>query len=143
MFGLEDKGVFYFAGEGREPRIMRSQYIDGPGAKVIVARARAMREAAGRLTGYALGLEDDAEVRSFLGDVLTVFGDDDKLWRETIADRLRGAFPAVYADITPEAVASQLRNLGVEVKPVREAGKKPLTGCERASVTAAIGTRDA
>jgi S-DNA-T family DNA segregation ATPase FtsK/SpoIIIE len=143
MFGLEDKGVFYFAGEGREPRIMRSQYIDGPGAKVIAARARAMREAAGRLTGYALGLDDDTEVRSFLDDVLTVFGDDDKLWRETIADRLRGAFPAVYADITPEAVASQLRTLGVEVKPVREAGKKPLTGCERASVAAAIGGRDA
>jgi S-DNA-T family DNA segregation ATPase FtsK/SpoIIIE len=143
MFGFEDKGVFYFAGEGREPRIVRGQYIDGPAAKVIVARARVMREAAGRLTGYALGLDDDAEVRSFLDDVLMVFGDDDKLWRETIADRLRGAFPAVYADITPEAVASQLRTLGVEVKPVREAGKKPLTGCERASVIAAVEARGA
>ena len=52
-----------------------------------------------------------------------MFGDDDKLCRETIADRLRGAFPGVYADITPEAVASQLRALGVDVKRVRERGK--------------------
>ena len=58
---FEDKGVFYFAGEGLRPRIMRGQYIDGPAAKVIVARARVMREAAGRLTGYALG--EDADQR--------------------------------------------------------------------------------
>ena len=88
-------------------------------------------------------LDDDTEVPPVPRDVLAVFGADDKLWRETIADRLRGAFPAVYADITPEAVASQLRTLGVEVKPVREAGKKPRTGCERASVAAAIEARDA
>ena len=142
MFGFEDKGVFYFSGEGRQPIIMRSQNIDNPAAKVIAARARALREAAGRLTGYALGLEDDAEVRSFAADVLMVFGGDDKLSRETIADRLRGAFPAVYADITPEAVTSQLRAVGVDVKRVRAHGK-PCTGCERAAVAAVVERGDA
>ena len=123
---------------------MRSQYIDNPAAKAIAARARAMREAAGRLTGYALGLDDDTEVRSFAADVLMVFGDDDKLSRETIADRLRGAFPGIYADITADAVASQLRATGVEVKRVRERGQpKPLTGCERAAVAAAVERGDA
>ncbi len=143
MFSREDLGVFYFAGEGRNPVIMHGYGFDVPESRVIALRARAVREAAGRLTGYAVGLDDDTEVRSFLDDVLAVFGDDDKLWRETIADRLRSAFPAVYADVTPEAVASQLRTLSVEVKPVREAGKKPLTGCERASVATAIEARDA
>jgi S-DNA-T family DNA segregation ATPase FtsK/SpoIIIE len=138
MFGLEDKGVFYFAGEGREPAIMRSQYIDGPAAKVIVARARIMREAAGRLTGYALGEDSDQETRSFAADVLMVFGDDDKLWCETIADRLRGSIPAAYANITKEAAASQLRALGIAVKSVRERGKPPRSGCERAAVAAAV-----
>jgi hypothetical protein len=66
-----------------------------------------------------------------------VFGADDKLWCETIADRLRGSIPAAYADITKDAVASQLRALEVDVKSVRETGKGPRSGCERAAVAAA------
>ena len=55
-----------------------------------------------------------------------------------------GAFPGVYADITADAVASQLRALGIEVKRVRERGQpKPLTGCERAAVAAAVERGDA
>ena len=137
MFAFEDKGVFYFGGEGRRPRIMRGQNIDGPAAKVIVARARVMREAAGRITGYALGEDGDQEVRSFAADVLMVFGADDKLWCETIAARLAGSIPSAYADITKDAVASQLRALEVDVKSVRETGKGPRAGCERAAVAAA------
>ena len=44
MFSREDLGVFYLAGEGVAPQIARSQNIDGPAAKVIIARARVMRE---------------------------------------------------------------------------------------------------
>lgn len=138
MFAFEDKGVFYFAGEGQAPRIMRGQKFDAPEAKAIVARARIMREAAGRLTGYALGEDSDQQARSFAADVLMVFGDDDKLWCETIADRLAGSIPAAYADITKEAAASQLRALGIAVKSVRERGKPPRSGCERAAVAAAV-----
>jgi DNA segregation ATPase FtsK/SpoIIIE, S-DNA-T family len=133
MFGLEDKGVLYFGGEGMRPRIMRAQYIDGPAARLIVARARLMRERAGRVTGYALGEDAPQEARSFADDVLEVFGADKNLWCETIADRLAGAMPA-HADITRDAVASQLRALGVEVKPVREKNKTTRSGCERAAV---------
>ena len=136
MFDFEDKGIFYFAGEGSAPRICRGQKLDGPEAKQIAARARIMREHAGRLTGYALGQDHDEAPRSFAADVLLVFGDADKLWTETIAARLRGSLPGVYADITADAVASQLRGLGVTVKKVRETGKEPRSGCERAAVAA-------
>jgi hypothetical protein len=78
-----------------------------------------MREAAGRITGYALGEDHDT-------DVLTIFGMDEKLWCETIAERLRGSIPEAYTDITQDAVASQLRALGVTVKSVREPGKGPV-----------------
>ena len=98
-----------------------------------------MREAAGRITGYALGEDGDAEVRSITADVLAVFGTDEKLWLETIAERLRGSIPSVYADTTAAAVGSQLRALGVTVKNVRETGKGPRTGCEREAVAAAAG----
>jgi len=140
MFDFDDKGIFYFSGEGSAPRICRGQKLDGPEAKQIAARARIMREHAGRLTGYALGQDGGEEARSFADDVLTVFGDDSKLWSETIAGRLAGSIPGTYADITPDAVASQLRALGVAVKNIREAGGTQVRkGCERAAVEAAGG----
>jgi len=143
MFSRDDLGVFYLAGEGVTPQIARSQNIDGPAAKVITARARFMREQAGRLTGYAAGMDQDPEDdRSFLADVLAVFGADVKLWSETIALRLSESMPGVYADITKDAAASQLRNLGVTVKRVRETGKEPRWGCDRAGVVAAMGDQD-
>ena len=143
MLDFDDKGVMYFAGEGSAPRICRGQKLDIPESKVIAARARQMREQAGRLTGYAAG-QDRApeEVRSFLADVLSVFGADKNLWSETIGARLAEAFPGVYADITKDAVGSQLRALDVTVKRVRESGREPRWGCERVGVLAAMGQRD-
>ena len=105
---------------------------------MIVARARVMREQAGRLTGYALGEDQETEeARSFAADVLTVFGADDKLWCETIAARLAGSIPGVYADITKDAVASQLRALGVTSRPSARPARGRAPGCERAAVAAA------
>ena len=138
-FGFDEKGVCYFGGEGLRPKIMRSQFIDGPAAKLVVARARVIREREGRITGYALGENAPDEMRSFAADVLQVFGDDDKLWSETIAERLAGTIGGPYADITPAAVASQLRALGIPVKKVREKGKDPRAGCERSAVAAVAG----
>ena len=81
MFGFDDKGVFYFAGEGKAPQIVYGYGFDLPASKVIVARARVMREHAGRITGYALGEDHDGgQARRLLDDVLTVFGDAKALW---------------------------------------------------------------
>ncbi|MGH3193795.1 MAG: hypothetical protein ACRDOL_42370, partial [Streptosporangiaceae bacterium] len=134
MFSRDDKGVFLFAGEGLNPVIMKGYGFDMGPSKVIAARARMMREAAGLLTGYALGEDGGAEVRSFANDVLLVFRDDARLYTETIAARLREALPAFYADLTAEAVRSQLAALGVTSKRVREPGGAPLAGFERASI---------
>jgi hypothetical protein len=79
------------------------------------------------------------EVRSFAADVLEVFGDDEKLWGETIAERLRASFDDAYGSISEDAVLGQLRNLPVEVKSVRETGKQPSQGCERTAVAEVVG----
>jgi S-DNA-T family DNA segregation ATPase FtsK/SpoIIIE len=138
MFGFDAKGVLYFGGEGLRPRIMRAQYIDNPLARLIFARARRMRERAGRVTGYAAGEDFQQDSRSFARDVLDVFGDNDKLWGETIAERLAGSFGEAYEGITRDAVLSQLRALQIEVKAVREPGQKPRQGCEREAVRAYV-----
>jgi S-DNA-T family DNA segregation ATPase FtsK/SpoIIIE len=139
MFSREDLGVCYFAGEGREPQIVWSYGFDMGPSKAIAARARTMREAAGRLTGYALGEDSGEEARSFAADVLLVFRDDDKLYTSTIASRLAETMAACYADITGEAVRSQLDALGVASKRVRERGGTPLAGFERSAVAAVAG----
>jgi S-DNA-T family DNA segregation ATPase FtsK/SpoIIIE len=134
MFSFDDKGVFYFSGEGKTPQIVYGYGFDLPASKAIVARARILREHAGRVTGYALGQDHDgAPARRLLEDVLTVFGDAKALWCQSIAERLAGSFPEAYADITQDAVASQLRALEVNVRSVRETGQSsgPRSGCRR------------
>ncbi len=130
-----DAGLGWLKGES-DPAVVRTDYLDLPAAHRIAARARVLRAAAGRITGYAAGHHDE-EARNFLADVLTVFGSDDKLWASTIAGRLADRIPEAYADVTPVAVSSQLRNLGVEIKNVREPGEQPQRGCERSAVRAA------
>jgi S-DNA-T family DNA segregation ATPase FtsK/SpoIIIE len=136
-----DAGLGWFKGEG-DPQAVRTHYLDLNDTARIAARARAMREAAGVLSGYALGETASEEARSFAADVLTIFGEADKLWCETITARLREHLPGGYADITPQAVASQLRALGVLVKKVREPGREPRAGCERAAVEAVARDRE-
>jgi DNA segregation ATPase FtsK/SpoIIIE-like protein len=133
-----DAGLGWLKGDD-DPQVVKTYYIDLPATGKIAARAKAMREQAGVLSGYALGEQDDAEHRSFAADVLSVFGSDANLWCSTIATRLRERIPEVYAAITQEAVSSQLRDLKVEVKNVREAGADPRKGCERRAVEEAAG----
>ena len=147
MFSFDDKGVFYFGGEGKAPQILYGYGFDLPESKVIAARARVMREHAGRITGYALGQDHDGTpARRLADDVLTVFGDAKALWCQTIAERLAGSFPEAYADITQDAVASQLRALEVNVRSVRETGRTgdgPRSGCHRTELERIAGGRDA
>jgi S-DNA-T family DNA segregation ATPase FtsK/SpoIIIE len=113
MFAFTDKGICYFSGEGDAPRIVRGYEIDGPAADHIAARARAMREAAGTITGYALGESTPAAAGpacDLLADIAAVMAEP-KLWSETVVTRLAGLRPAVYgpwAGLEPEERAGQL-----------------------------------
>ena len=131
-----DAGMGWLKAQG-DPEIVKTYYLDLNDTEKVARRARVIRGQAGTLTGYALGESEDGEHRSFPGDVLSVFGSDAKLWSETIAARLREQLPGVYATITTTAVSSQLRDIGVTVKNVREPGRNPNLGCARAEVEAA------
>jgi hypothetical protein len=71
VFGPRDKGIGYLVGAGDSPEIARSAYIDVPGAEAIAARARALREKAGTITGHAAGetTEPEGPARSILSDL--------------------------------------------------------------------------
>jgi S-DNA-T family DNA segregation ATPase FtsK/SpoIIIE len=140
-----DAGLGWFKGEG-DPQAVRTYYLDLNDTARIAARARAMREAAGVLSGYALGETPDSESRSFAADVLTIFGEDSRLHCATIAARLRDLMAGVYADTTQEAVSSQLTAAGITVKKLRETGPAASpgvrAGCERGAVETVAQARE-
>lgn len=113
---FRDKGIGILTGEGDEPRTTRTVNINGPDAEHLAARARTTRIAAGRLTGYAAGLDltpdDNTDTGTLLADVLTAIGDQEKAWSEAIVDGLAELRPAVYgpwAELpTGSAKATQL-----------------------------------
>ncbi|MGK5555850.1 cell division protein FtsK, partial [Actinomadura kijaniata] len=117
-----DKGIGYLAGEADDPQIVRTYYIDGPAADRIAERARALRKAAGTLTGHAIG-EDSTPTTgddgaTLLDDIAAVLlPGEDKVWSETIVTRLAELRPAAYgawADLDPAAKA---KHLAAALKP--------------------------
>lgn len=137
-----DAGLGWLRGTG-DPQAVKTYYLNMRDTGRVCARARAARLAAGVLSGAAIGADDGEDGRSFAADVLSVFAAGEaKLWCETIAARLRDRAAGSYADITPAAVGSQLRAIGVHVKNVREPGSVPNTGCEREAVERAAGMRE-
>lgn len=133
-FGPKDKGIGYLIGAGDEPQIARSAYIDAPTAETIAARARALREAAGTITGHAAGETNEQDAtrpaRSVLGDIAAVFGpDEDRLWSEVIAARLAEQWPTTYRGTTPASLAASLKPYGLA--PAQVWGSDPDTGESR------------
>jgi S-DNA-T family DNA segregation ATPase FtsK/SpoIIIE len=129
-----DLGMGYLIGED-PAQVCRTYYLDTGAAKVAVARARAARERAGTLTGYAAGEDASGPARDVLGDALAVFGDDPALHWATLAGRLASRWPDRWADVTGDAISAQLRALGVRSVQVNRGGQN-LQGCRRAALHA-------
>jgi len=128
-----DAGLGWLKGDG-DPQVIRTYYLDLPASEKVGARARLIREHAGVLSGYALGLEDEqAAPRDVLDDLLTVFGNAPGLQWDALADRLAERYPDRWADATGDAISAQCRSLGVKSVNVRMEGTV-LKGCRRVAV---------
>jgi S-DNA-T family DNA segregation ATPase FtsK/SpoIIIE len=149
MFSRSEKGIAWMAGEGDDPRIVCSSYVDAEDAAVIVERARLMREEYGNITGHAIGEEpEDRDGLDILGDVLKVVtADEEKLWCERIAARLGELRPDVYGEWTSAQVTSALKPHGVttgQVWGTTDDGEGAnRRGIVRADVVAVVARRDA
>jgi S-DNA-T family DNA segregation ATPase FtsK/SpoIIIE len=117
-FAFEDKGIGLLAGEGDAPRIVRTAYVDGRQAEQVVARARAMRVAAGTITGHAAGEDIEPAAGpdySLLADLLTVMGEE-KAHSDVLCERLAEQWPDRYAGWAPETLAQALKPLGLKTQ---------------------------
>jgi S-DNA-T family DNA segregation ATPase FtsK/SpoIIIE len=132
MFTAKDKGIGYLAGVADDPMIVRTAYIDGPEAQRIAERARAMRQAAGTLAGYAIGQAPQAEDTTTVVDhLLSVWpGDAEEVWSVRLVEALAVYRPAEYgpwAEIADEKarstqLAAALRPHGVATKQIKQGG---------------------
>ncbi|MEU9776836.1 cell division protein FtsK [Streptomyces sp. NPDC047968] len=149
MFSRTDRGICWMAGEGDDPRIVASAFVDALGAEKVVARARKMREEYGNVTGHAIGQEPESGEAAFdlLADILKVVpADEDKVWNEKVAARLATLRPEVYGGWKAETVTSNLKPHGVSAQDVwgtSDKGKGTTRrGIARADITKAITLRD-
>jgi S-DNA-T family DNA segregation ATPase FtsK/SpoIIIE len=148
------KGVGLLKGMTDDSGIVRTYLADGPDADRILTRAKAVREAAGTLSGDAAGeAPAAAALATILDDVAAVLGRGEaKVWSETIVDRLADHSPDVYgawAELEPKPKAEQLTNalrpygIGTEQIGRRIDGKTVnKRGIRRADITRAITERD-
>jgi S-DNA-T family DNA segregation ATPase FtsK/SpoIIIE len=149
MFSRSDRGICWMSGEGDDPVIVASAFVDAVGAEKVVERARAMREEYGNVTGHAIGKGPAAGPgMDILGDVLKVFRTgEDKVWNERIAERLAPLQPDLYGSWDGSMVTAALKPWGVLAKDVwgttDDGQKTTRRGIERADVVAAKTRRDA
>ncbi|MEU6669499.1 cell division protein FtsK [Streptomyces sp. NPDC046727] len=150
MFSRRDLGICWMAGEGDDPRIVASAFVDAPKAELVVTRARQMREEYGNVTGHAIGQgpETTGAGSDILADILDVIADDEKaVWCERIAVRLSDAHPDTYAGWQGENVTAALKPWGVkpgQVWGTTDDGEGAnRRGIKRADVLAAITRRNA
>jgi DNA segregation ATPase FtsK/SpoIIIE, S-DNA-T family len=113
-FAKSDKGIGWLAGEADDPQIVRTCYIDTVAADAICRRARTLREQAGTLSGYALGEQPGTVAVSLLDDVLAVMGAQERMWSETIAERLAGLRPEFYRGWDSATLGDALRVRNIE-----------------------------
>ncbi|MGL5829011.1 MAG: cell division protein FtsK, partial [Angustibacter sp.] len=147
MFTRKDRGVGYLAGEGDDPQIVRTSYIDGSTAEHIVARARQQRIKAGRLTGHAAGITPDTDTTDTILDHLAEIWPTGttKEWSETLAERLAETYPEHYPDLNTEALAQLAKNHGIDTRQIKKTidGKAAnRRGITERDLRAAITDRD-
>lgn len=126
QFAFSDKGIAIFKGDGAEPLTVRTVHnLDAITAEKVAARARSMREAAGRLTGDAAGevMGREAEQVVLLDDVRKVFGSGDTAHLDDLVGGLAELRPQLYGALDARSLGSQLRAAGVEVGNVYSPGK--------------------
>jgi DNA segregation ATPase FtsK/SpoIIIE, S-DNA-T family len=128
-----DAGLGYQVGAAAQPLVVRTFYVNLPDTERVAKRARALREAAGTLSGVALGQDDAAPQRDVLADVAEALGGARGMHWQPLADQLAERFPERWAEATGDAVRSECGARGVRSVVVIMDGQRA-RGCRLADV---------
>jgi S-DNA-T family DNA segregation ATPase FtsK/SpoIIIE len=135
-----DAGLGYLKGEEDLPQVVRTYYLNTETTERVAKRARALREAAGTLSGIAIGEDSGLPKRNVLADVLSALGLAPALHWTELAGRLADRFPERWDGTGPDAVSAECRAEGVPSVVVTVAGERG-RGCRREAVETALGQR--
>lgn len=150
MFTRRDRGVGWLVG-AEDPQIVRTYYVDGPAAERIAVRARAAREAAGTLSGYAVGQAPErpaGRAETLLSDVLGVVpAAEGRVAAEELLGRLATAHPGLYGDLSTDRLTAALRARGIDTsvqvnRPGESGERRNRRGILRQQVADAVAERD-
>lgn len=110
-----DRGIGYLVGAYDEARVVRSAYIDRDEADRIALRARALRDAAGLLTGYAAGdLPSPQPTQNVIYDLERVWpAGQDKAHSDVLIHELAEVWPERYGEWTPANLSAALKPYGI------------------------------
>jgi S-DNA-T family DNA segregation ATPase FtsK/SpoIIIE len=155
QFTLADKGIGYLVGASEEPQITRTYKLDQNDTAAIAAKARALRIAAGTLSGYALdpdGYEGKVQAttsRTVLDDLDELFATlpfhEEKIRGEELLPILQAHNPGVYDAWKVETLTGALKPHGVASIDVsrRDGGKQTVRkGYTRDALRDAITNRN-
>lgn len=154
QFTKGDKGIGYLVGASEDPQIVRTYFLDQHATAVIAAKARALREAAGTLSGYALDPEGAEQnqapsSRGVLDDLDELFPTlpfhEDKVRGEELLALLQSHNPGAYDAWKVETLTGALKPHGVASIDVsrRDAGKQTVRkGYTRQALADAITNRN-
>ena len=132
-----DAGLGYQVGAAAQPLVVRTFYVNLPDTERAAKRARALREAAGTLSGVALGQDDTTPQRDVLADAAEALAGTTGMQWQPLADRLAELFLERWAEATGEAVRAELGARGVPSVVVVMSGTRA-RGCRAADVDKAV-----
>jgi DNA segregation ATPase FtsK/SpoIIIE, S-DNA-T family len=133
-----DAGLGYQVGAAAHPLVVRTFYLNLPDTERVARRARSLREAAGTLSGVALGEDDAAPHRDVLADVAEALAGASGMHWQPLADRLAERYPERWADASGDAVRAELGARGVPSVVVVMDGQRA-RGCRSGDVDKAAG----
>ena len=124
---------------------VRADYLDGPGFATLCAKGRTLRQAAGQLTGDAVGdVTAAADAAGFklapiLSDVLEVMRHSPRMFTTDLLAGLVNIDEDTYGDYNGERLAAELEAAGVKraSKQVKIEGKS-LAGYQRRDIEGAV-----
>ncbi|WP_406284998.1 FtsK/SpoIIIE domain-containing protein [Streptomyces sp. NBC_00209] len=141
----EHKGVGVLVTGPASYVTVRADYLDGPGFAKLCAKGRALREAAGQLTGDASGdvtaAADAAGLKlpPILSDALEVMRHSPRMFTTDLLAGLVNLDEDVYGDFNAERLAAELEAAGVKrtSKQVKISGTNA-AGYQRRDIEAAV-----
>ncbi len=142
---VRDKGIAYLKADG-PGQIVRTVFaLDKVESDKVALRARAARERAGRLTGFAVGEEITKEEVNLVDEILEVFGSASTMHLGDIA-RALAARRQCYAGLDAKGLGALLRGLTPPIEPVTvyvaDAEPRSAKGLKRAQLDPALSSGD-